>query len=44
MTRAAYLQQFTIRQLRIYGRKHGVTIYQKWTKPQLIAAIVKAAA
>ena len=41
-SRSATLNGFTIRQLRIYGRKHGVLILQKWTKPQLVAALVKA--
>jgi hypothetical protein len=44
MTRTAYLQAFTVRQLRIHARRNGVYILQSWTKPQLIAAIVKAAA
>ncbi len=44
MTRTAYLQDFTVRQLRIHARRNGVYILQSWTKPQLIAAIVKAAA
>ena len=42
MSRKEYLETFTIRQLRIYGRKQGVTILQKWTKPQLVAALLKA--
>ena len=44
MTRTAYLQAFTVRQLRIHARCNGVCILQSWTKPQLIAAIVKATA
>jgi hypothetical protein len=44
MTRTAYLQSFTVRQLRIHARRNGVTILQSWTKPELIAAIVRAAA
>lgn len=44
MTRTSYLQAFTVRQLRIHARRNGVYILQSWTKPQLIAAIVKAAA
>jgi hypothetical protein len=39
---AAYLQAFTVRQLRIYARRNGICILQSWAKPQLIAAIVKA--
>jgi hypothetical protein len=42
--RTAYLQAFTVRQLRIHARRNGVYILQSWAKPQLIAAIVKAAA
>jgi hypothetical protein len=42
MTRTAYLNTFTIRQLRIYGRKQGVTILQKWGKAELVAAIAQA--
>ena len=44
MTRTAYLQAFTVRQLRIHARCNGVCILQSWTKPQLIAAIIKATA
>ena len=42
MTRTQQLQAYTIRELRIYGRKQGVMILQRWSKPELIAAIVKA--
>jgi hypothetical protein len=42
MDRIAYLNSFTIRQLRIYGRQQGVMILQKWGKPELVAAIAKA--
>jgi len=42
MDRKTYLNRFTIRQLRIHGRKSGVLILQKWNKPELVAAIVKA--
>ena len=41
MTRAAYLQPLTVRQLRIRARRNGVTILQSWTKPQLITAIIQ---
>jgi hypothetical protein len=44
MATAAHLQSFTVRQLRIHARRNGVIILQSWTKPQLIAAIVKATA
>lgn len=39
--RAALLNRYTIRQLRIHGRKNGATILQKWTKPELVAALVR---
>jgi hypothetical protein len=42
MTRTEYLSTFTIRQLRIYGRKQGLTILQKWGKSELVANIAKA--
>ena len=42
MTRTQQLQAFTVRQLRIYGRKQGVAVRQAWSKPELIAAIVAA--
>ena len=42
MTRIQQLQAYTIRELRIYGRKQGVMILQRWNKQELIAAIVKA--
>ena len=42
MSRIDYLNAFTIRQLRIYGRKQGLTILQKWGKAELVAAIAKA--
>ena len=44
MTRRLYLSKYTIRELRIYARKQGVAILQKWNKPRLIAAIVAAGA
>ena len=40
--RKAYLERFTIRQLRIYGRQQGVRVLQKWAKPELINAILLA--
>jgi hypothetical protein len=42
MSRNEYLEQYTIRQLRIYARKQNIVILQKWTKPELIAAIIKS--
>lgn len=42
MNRTTYLSKFTICQLRVYGRRQGVTVYQKWGKQELIAAIVGA--
>jgi hypothetical protein len=39
---ATSLQAFTVRQLRIHARRNGVYILQSWTKPQLIAAILKS--
>jgi hypothetical protein len=44
MTRAAYLQTFSVRQLRIYARNNDVFILQKWNKSQLIAAIINSRA
>lgn len=41
-SRSSTLNAYTVRQLRIYGRKQGVLILQKWTKPQLVAALVRA--
>ena len=42
MTRTQQLQAFTVRQLRIYGRKQGVAFLQKWNKSELITAILAA--
>ena len=42
MSRIDYLNGFTVRQLRIYGRKNGVLILQKWSKSELVKAIAKA--
>jgi hypothetical protein len=42
MTRTQQLQAFTVRQLRIYSRKQGVAILQKWNKSELITAILAA--
>jgi hypothetical protein len=42
MNRTEYLNTFTIRQLRIYGRRQGMTILQKWGKAELVAAIAMA--
>lgn len=42
MSRSELLNAFTIRSLRIYGRKNGVAVRQCWTKTQLVAAIVAA--
>jgi hypothetical protein len=42
MSRIDYLSNFTVRQLRIYGRKNGVSILQKWGKSELVLAIAKA--
>lgn len=41
-SRATYLDQHTKRALRIYARRSGVTVLQKWRKPELIRAIVCA--
>ncbi len=40
--RKAYFEKMTIRELRIYGRKNGITIYQKWNKPELLSAVLSA--
>lgn len=42
MTRTQQLQAFTVRQLRIYSRKQGVAILQKWSKSELTTAILAA--
>lgn len=42
MKRIEYLNTFTIRQLRMYGRKQGLTILQKWNKKELANAIAAA--
>lgn len=41
-SRSSILSKYTVRQLRIYGRKSGVLVLQKWTKPELVAALVRA--
>ena len=42
MSRKEYLNQFTVSKLRIYGRRNGMIVLQKWNKPELVDAIVKA--